>query len=80
LEIVQLQQVKSSIQKTTRIKSHGLSRRAVAEIKIHTEINLKVQLKWGTNIFEAYSYQRMKEKTFKRQQLAASFHCLTKIC
>jgi hypothetical protein len=80
LEIVQLQQIKSSIQKTKRIESHGLGRRAVAEIKIHTENNLKVQLKWGSNIFEAYSYQRTKGKTFKRQKLAASPQCLTKIC
>jgi hypothetical protein len=33
LEIVQLQQIKSSIQRTTRVKSHGLRRRA-AESKI----------------------------------------------
>ena len=55
MEIVQLQQIKSSIQKTTRIKSHGLSRRAVAGSKIHAENNLNVQLKCGSNIFQAYS-------------------------
>jgi len=45
LEIVQLQQIKSSIQKTTRIESHGLGRKAVAEIKIHTENKFEGSIK-----------------------------------
>jgi hypothetical protein len=65
LEIVQLQQIKSSTQKTTRIKSHGLSRRAVAESKIHAENNLKVQLKWGSNIFQAHSISEDERKDVK---------------
>jgi len=65
LDIVQLQQIKPSIQKTTRIKSHGLSRRAVAESKIQAESKLKVQLKWCSNIFEAYSISEDERKDVK---------------
>jgi len=65
LEIVQLQQINSSIQKTTRNKKHGLRRRAVAETKIHAENNLKVKLKWDSNILEAYSISEDEREDVK---------------